>query len=334
MSDGQSFSDATNNVSITQNSHSSSSVTFTVAVAVLPPTNLKATPGDTQATLSWTASTGASGYNIKRSNASGGPYGTVGSNVSGVSFVNTGLTNGQAYYYVVSALGGGGESPNSAEVSVTPNGVDLVETAVASPPTQAAPGTTFTLTDTTKNQGAAAAGASTTRYYLSANGQKASGVLLAGGRSVASLTAGQTSAGSAALTIPSSMSGGTYYLVACADDLNVVVETNETNNCLAATSTMQIVLPDLVVTVIANPQAFAAPGDSLKPADTVKNQGTVTAAASTTRYYLSPNAQPGTIVLGTRSVSALSAGQTSNGNVTVTIPASTGAGTYYLVACA
>jgi subtilase family serine protease len=334
LGDNQSFADTTNNVSITQNSHSSSSVTFTVAVAVLPPTNLNAIAGNAQVTLSWTASAGASGYNVKRSDTPGGPYSTVGSNVSGTSFVNTGLTNGQTYYYVVSALSGGGESPSSSQVSATPNGVDLVVTTLTSPPAQAAPGTIFTVTDTAKNQGAATAGVSTTQYYLSTNGQKVGGVLLAGSRSVPSLNAGQTSSGNAALTIPSSMNAGTYYLVACADDINTVVETTETNNCLASTGTMLIVLPDLAVTVIANPPAFAAPGDSVKPAETVKNLGTVTAAASTTRYSLSLNTSPGNIVLGTRSVSALSAGQTSNGNVTVTIPTSTAVGTYYVVACA
>jgi hypothetical protein len=76
LGDGQSLIDTTNNVSITQNSYSSSSVTFTVAVAVLPPTNLNATAGNTQVTLSWTASAGASGYNVKRSDTSGGPYNT------------------------------------------------------------------------------------------------------------------------------------------------------------------------------------------------------------------------------------------------------------------
>ena len=83
------------------------------------PVGLSATAGDAQATLSWTASNGATSYNVKRATASGGPYTTVVS-PSGTSCVNTGLTNGMTYYYVVSAVNAGGESANSGPASATP----------------------------------------------------------------------------------------------------------------------------------------------------------------------------------------------------------------------
>jgi fibronectin type 3 domain-containing protein len=92
------------------------------------PTNLSATPGNTQVSLSWTASSGATSYNVKRSTTSGGPYTTVGS-PTGTSFTNTGLVNGTTYFYVVSAVNASGESGNSAQVSATPQGV------VPAPPT-------------------------------------------------------------------------------------------------------------------------------------------------------------------------------------------------------
>jgi hypothetical protein len=80
--------------------------------------------------------------------------------------------------------------------------------------------------------------------------------------------------------------------VACADDLNAVVETAETNNCLASTGTMQIVLP--TSRLRSSPARRRLPRRrQLKPAETVKNLGTVTAAASTTRYYLSLTTSPG-----------------------------------------
>jgi hypothetical protein len=84
------------------------------------PTNLVATPGDAQATLAWTATPGAASYNVKRSAVSGGSYATVG-NVSSTNFVNTGLTNGTPYFYVITALNGGEETAISGQVSVTPN---------------------------------------------------------------------------------------------------------------------------------------------------------------------------------------------------------------------
>jgi beta-glucanase (GH16 family) len=84
------------------------------------PTDLSATPGYTQVVLNWSASTtGATNYNVKFSTTNGGPYTTIGSTTA-TNYTHTGLTNGTAYYYVVSAVNGFGESSNSVQVSVTP----------------------------------------------------------------------------------------------------------------------------------------------------------------------------------------------------------------------
>jgi fibronectin type 3 domain-containing protein len=93
-----------------------------------PPATLSATPGNTQVSLSWPASSGATSYNVKRATIPGGPYTTVGS-TAGTSFTNTGLTNGSTYFYVVTAVNASGESGNSPEASATPQGV------VPAPPT-------------------------------------------------------------------------------------------------------------------------------------------------------------------------------------------------------
>jgi fibronectin type 3 domain-containing protein len=91
------------------------------ATVVIPPvpSGLQATAGDTQISLAWSASNGASSYNVKRSTTSGGPYTTVGSPIN-TSFTNTGLVDGTKYFYVVSAVNSAGESANSAEVNATP----------------------------------------------------------------------------------------------------------------------------------------------------------------------------------------------------------------------
>ncbi|GMK38649.1 hypothetical protein PCCS19_17030 [Paenibacillus sp. CCS19] len=86
------------------------------------PTSVTAAAGNAQATLTWTASTGAASYTIKRSTTSGGPYTNVATGVTATSYTNTGLTNGTTYYYVVSAVNANGESTNSTQVSATPAG--------------------------------------------------------------------------------------------------------------------------------------------------------------------------------------------------------------------
>ena len=83
------------------------------------PTGLTATAGDTQTSLNWTASSGATSYHVKRSTTSGGPY-TLVSSPTATAFTDTGLTDGTKYYYVVSAANSVGESANSAEVNATP----------------------------------------------------------------------------------------------------------------------------------------------------------------------------------------------------------------------
>jgi hypothetical protein len=84
------------------------------------PTGLKATAGNSQVTLSWTASAGASTYNVKRTTTSGLNYVLIKSAVTATSFTDTTVTNGTTYFYVVSAQNAQGESPNSSEVSARP----------------------------------------------------------------------------------------------------------------------------------------------------------------------------------------------------------------------
>ncbi|GIQ67661.1 endoglucanase [Xylanibacillus composti] len=89
-----------------------------------PPTapgGLSAAAGNSQVSLSWSASVGATSYTVKRASTSGGPYTTV-ATVSGTSYTDTGLINGTTYYYVVSAANSAGTSANSAQVSATPQG--------------------------------------------------------------------------------------------------------------------------------------------------------------------------------------------------------------------
>jgi hypothetical protein len=81
---------------------------------------LSALAGDRQVSLLWQGVPLASGYNLKRGTISGGPYTPVTNGIAGASFIDSGLTNGVTYYYVLSATNQIGESLPSAEVNATP----------------------------------------------------------------------------------------------------------------------------------------------------------------------------------------------------------------------
>ena len=81
---------------------------------------LSAAPGNTTVVLSWSALPTAASYVVKRSATAGGTYTTVASNVYGVSYRDTGLTNGATYYYKVAGANSIGIGPDSNVASAVP----------------------------------------------------------------------------------------------------------------------------------------------------------------------------------------------------------------------
>jgi fibronectin type 3 domain-containing protein len=95
---------------------SAPSATVTAApAAVVPatPTGLTATPGNTQVTLTWTATSGATGYRIYRG-------GVLIASPTTTTYTDTGRTNGTTYSYYVIAVNGSTPSPASTTVTATP----------------------------------------------------------------------------------------------------------------------------------------------------------------------------------------------------------------------
>ncbi len=89
--------------------------------ALPAPTNLRATAGDGQVTLSWNAVGAATSYTVYYSATSGA--GTSGTRLPGITDTSvsvTGLANATTYYFVVSASDSNGESAVSSEASATP----------------------------------------------------------------------------------------------------------------------------------------------------------------------------------------------------------------------
>src|SRR5256885_16203296 len=93
-----------------------------------------------------------------------------------------------------------------------------------------------------------------------------------------------------------------------------------------------LALPDLVETFVSPPPSTAVVSGSFSVKDTAKNQGSVSAGASTTRYYLSLDKLKSIgdkLLSGQRAVPILAPGQSSSGTVSGGIPSGTAAGPYF-----
>ena len=117
-----------------------------------------------------------------------------------------------------------------------------LETVLISGPTTARPGESISVRRVIADNGSANAGAFTIKYYLSTNATISSGDQLIGSEDVTSLTAGSRSDISVSLTIPATMSTGSYFLGMMVDTNNSVTESNENNN--TAASSGQIAISD------------------------------------------------------------------------------------------
>jgi fibronectin type 3 domain-containing protein len=88
------------------------------------PTGLHVTAeSNAQVSLAWNTVSGSANYNVYHSPLSGGGWVKVNTlPVAATSFTNTGLNNGETYYYIVRALDAlGNESNLSNEVSALPH---------------------------------------------------------------------------------------------------------------------------------------------------------------------------------------------------------------------
>jgi fibronectin type 3 domain-containing protein len=101
---------------------------------------LSASAGDGQVALSWTASSGASYYNVYRWNGSSYAFDQ---STTATSFTDTGLTDGTTYWYEVTAVNNGGESGPSNQISATPQAA--VSYSLSASPGAVAPGGSITV---------------------------------------------------------------------------------------------------------------------------------------------------------------------------------------------
>ena len=212
------------------------------------------------------------------------------------------------------------------------NDVDLAATAISTPAAQVSTGEQFTLTSTVTNLGVTTAAATTLRFYLSTDNVITTSDSSLGSRTVPALIGGATSTTDTVVTMPTSLSAGTYYLGVIADSTNTINETNENNNIFVG-QTIEVVKDiDLVVQSISTTAANVSAGESVTLSSTINNNGTSTSSAFIVGFYLSTDATVTTSDqrIGTLVLSNLAGGASNTTNTTVTISSNMATGSYYL----
>jgi subtilase family serine protease len=128
-----------------------------------------------------------------------------------------------------------------ASTGMVVTGPDLVVTSLTDPPNVGFRGDMFMVMDMVLNQGNAATSApAAVWYYLSTDRVRGGADWLIGGRGAPPLAVNAVSAGGQLVTIPQNLPAGTYFLLACGDDIGVITEQNEANNCRASANPISV----------------------------------------------------------------------------------------------
>lgn len=195
-----------------------------------------------------------------------------------------------------------------------------------------ASGSTVTSTCYINNVGNSSSPFSNIGFYLSTDAIFDAGDTYLNFSSGGVLAAGGSSYRSSVLTIPAGTTPGSYYVLYFADYTSQVVESIESNNVNSLPITIVAPVIDLTITSQSNPASGAA-GANILALCNISNSGTTSSTFSNVGYYLSVDAifDAGDTYLGFYSGGVLAAGATATRNLTLTIPAGTANGNYYIL---
>ena len=195
------------------------------------------------------------------------------------------------------------------------------------------PGGLIQLSVELRNDGDAAAAATTLRFYRSTDATITTADTEEGTVEVEELAASGTTSEGMDVNAPATT--GTYYYGACVDA--VPDESDNTNNCspsVRVTVTEPVPdKPDLVLAAPTVSDSGPVAGASFTLSATVRNAGEGASAATTLRYYRSTDVTIATsdTEVGTDAVTGLAAAGSSDQSVDLTAPDTSG--TYYYGAC-
>ncbi|BAY37193.1 peptidase S8/S53 [Nostoc sp. NIES-2111] len=240
------------------------------------------------------------------------------------------LTAKLASSYVAANQSDGDRYANRDNIFTTASTLPDLTGPNASMPSSVVVGNSFQLSYQVQNTGSASAGYSYTDFYLSPDLNIDSTDTYLGYDYVGGIAAGSYSQESATLTIGSNIRPGNYYLIYYMDGDGNVVESNESNNGFGIA--FSVTQPDLTAQNAIVPSS-ATIGNSVQISYQVKNQGTATAGASNTKFYLSQdlNISSNDFYLGIDPVSSILAGNTTQESLTFTVGSNVTPGNYYLI---
>jgi pectate lyase len=221
-----------------------------------------------------------------------------------------------------------------------PSVADLSVSGLTAPGSATA-GAALTVGVTTRNTGTAGAGGSATRLYLSKDTAVDAADVVLGEVTVPPLAAGAAATQSVSATVPPGTAAGAYRIVARADVNGAVAEGSEANNTTSLAFSVTAPIDgtcrscDITVKSVTAPRT-AAPGGSFTGGALLTVRGTAPVPATVLRFYLSRERDgiAGAVQLASVPVPALAGGASTTLTSTLTVPAGTSSGTYYLIAVA
>ncbi|MBI4749138.1 MAG: FG-GAP repeat protein [Acidobacteria bacterium] len=199
---------------------------------------------------------------------------------------------------------------------------DLAVTNLSTSTTSGTPGSTVSVSFNAANRGSAVASTSVAQIYLSTDSTITVGDTLVGMATIQSVAPNTSLPATTTVTIPGTLTVGSYFLGVILDPNGQIDEMDETNN--TASSAFSITgQPDLVVDSVTISPTSVAPGATVSINLIIRNQGPVAAGNASHDIVFSNDATIRSgedVILVSRSVGPLPPNQTVPISVTVVIP--------------
>lgn len=210
---------------------------------------------------------------------------------------------------------------------------DLVIRSLSYPP-QIPIATQLNLSYVVSNMSSTSAGQSLSKFYLSRDLTLDSTDLTIGTDYVATVEAGIIKTETASFYLNNTLNSGNYYLIAQADSLAAIAESNENNNLLVqAIQLTNAPKPDLWISNLSLPTT-AVIDTQLNFSYTLNNLGNSQANANYTEFYLSPDVilDQNDFYLGSDYISGIQSSTNQIESMSLQLSNTLNAGVYYLFA--